>query len=166
MSRKTLDGVEVLRYRNLTGQPLDRFPFHLYLNAFQPTSTFMSEVRRDDPSFAWKDKWTGSIQIQSLTVAGMGDVTAQMQFVHPDDDNALDRTVAEVRLPRPVLPGRRSSSVFSSTTCCRRSLPAPGINGISSWAASGFPRWECGGRLGGTVISTTKPRSSSGFWHL
>ena len=49
--RKSLDATETLTYHNLTGQPLDTFPFHLYLNAFQPTSTFMREVRLDKPSF-------------------------------------------------------------------------------------------------------------------
>src|SRR5271165_4310590 len=33
-----VDATETLTYRNLTGQPLSRFPFHLYLNAFQPKS--------------------------------------------------------------------------------------------------------------------------------
>jgi hypothetical protein len=42
---KTVDATEILTYHNLTGRPLDAFPFHLYLNAFQPTSTFMREVR-------------------------------------------------------------------------------------------------------------------------
>jgi hypothetical protein len=48
---KTLDATQTLTYRNLTGQPLNTFPFHLYLNAFQPKSTFMREVRRDNPKF-------------------------------------------------------------------------------------------------------------------
>ena len=34
-AKHTVDATETLTYRNLTGQPLDRFPFHLYLNAFQ-----------------------------------------------------------------------------------------------------------------------------------
>ncbi len=105
-ARHTLEATEVLRYRNLTGQPLDRFPFHLYLNGFQPTSSFMNEERRYNPSLEWEDKYTGSITIDSLTVTGMGDLTSAIQFIHPDDDNALDHTVAEVRLPRPVLPGQ------------------------------------------------------------
>ncbi len=33
--KHTVDATETLTYHNLTGQPLDRFPFHLYLNAFQ-----------------------------------------------------------------------------------------------------------------------------------
>jgi hypothetical protein len=102
---KTLDATEVLRYRNLTGRPQDRFPFHLYLNGFQPTSTFMQEVRRDNPRFKWDDKWYGAIEVKSLLVSGVGDLTAQMRYIHPDDDNIYDRTVFEVRLPQAVPPG-------------------------------------------------------------
>src|SRR4029077_7904997 len=31
-AKHTIDATEVLTYHNLTGQPLDHFPFHLYLN--------------------------------------------------------------------------------------------------------------------------------------
>ncbi len=34
--KHAVEATETLTYHNLTGQPLDRFPFHLYLNAFQP----------------------------------------------------------------------------------------------------------------------------------
>ena len=43
----SLDATETLTYHNLTGQPLDTFPFHLYLNGFQPTSTWMREGKRE-----------------------------------------------------------------------------------------------------------------------
>jgi hypothetical protein len=43
--KKTIDATETLTYHNFTGRPLDAFPFHLYLNAFQPASTYMREVR-------------------------------------------------------------------------------------------------------------------------
>ena len=36
----------------------------------------------------------------------MGDLTNQMKFVSPDDGNPDDKTVFEVKLPRPVLPGQ------------------------------------------------------------
>ena len=42
----TLDATEVLTYTNQTGTTLNRFPFHLYLNAFQPKSTWMTEAER------------------------------------------------------------------------------------------------------------------------
>ena len=103
--RKTLDATETLIYRNLTGRPQDTFPFHLYLNAFQPKSTFMREVRRDHSSFEWEDKYRAAQEVKSLQVAGMGDLTSQIRFVSPDDGNADDRTVFQVRLPKAVKPG-------------------------------------------------------------
>ena len=108
----TLDASETLTYHNFTGQPLDTFPFHLYLNAFQPTSTYMQERERDvtsglgrGQSFpGWNRKNYGASEIRSLEVADQGDLTAQLQFIHPDDDNRDDRTVAQIRLPRPIPP--------------------------------------------------------------
>lgn len=103
--KKTIDATETLTYRNLTGQAQDTFPFHLYLNGFQPKSTFIREVRRDHPSFEWKDKYFASAEIKSFEAVGMGDVTSQIHFVSLDDGNADDRTVFQVKLPRPVAPG-------------------------------------------------------------
>jgi len=107
-----LNATETLTYHNFTGQPLDTFPFHLYLNAFQPTSTYMRESERDSTrgqnrgqSFpGWDPKNFGADEIQSFEVAGQGDLTSQLQFVHPDDDNSDDRTVVQIRLPRPIPP--------------------------------------------------------------
>ncbi|MBZ5722680.1 MAG: M1 family metallopeptidase [Acidobacteriia bacterium] len=104
-AKKTVDATETLTYRNLTGQPQDTFPFHLYLNGFQPKSTFMREVHRDHSSFEWKDKYFASAEIRSFEVVGVGDLTQQIHFIAPDDGNADDHTVFQVKLPRPVLPG-------------------------------------------------------------
>ena len=41
---KTLDATEILEYRNPSDQPLTTIPFHLYLNAFRPQSTFSAEA--------------------------------------------------------------------------------------------------------------------------
>jgi hypothetical protein len=103
-NKRTLDATEVLTYRNLTGRPQDTFPFHLYLNAFQPTSTFMKEERRDRTDFELKDKYKASAEVKSLAVVGMGDLTSQIKFVAPDDGNPDDRTVFQVKLSRPVAP--------------------------------------------------------------
>ena len=45
--KHSVDATETLTYHNLTGQPLDRFPFHLYLNGFQPKATWVHEAHRD-----------------------------------------------------------------------------------------------------------------------
>src|SRR5947199_9628825 len=101
----TLDATEILTYKNLTGQPQSTFPFHLYLNAFQPNSTFTREAHRDYRDEEWKSSYLGAIDIRKLEVIGQGDLTSRLQFVSPDDHNADDRTVAEVNLLRPIAPG-------------------------------------------------------------
>jgi len=104
----SLDATETLTYHNLTGQPLDNFPFHLYLNAFQPTSTWIREGKREGTrgqTFEkWENKSYGSDEIKSFEVVGQGDFTSQLQYIHPDDDNKDDRTVVQVRLPKPIPP--------------------------------------------------------------
>ena len=104
----SLDASETLTYHNLTGQPLDSFPFHLYLNAFQPTSTWVREGKRESTRGQDFEKWDaksyGAEEIKSFEVVGQGDFTNQLQFVHPDDDNKDDRTVMQVHLPKPIPP--------------------------------------------------------------
>ena len=46
-AKHIVDATEVLTYHNLTGQPLDHFPFHLYQNAFQPKATWVREAKLD-----------------------------------------------------------------------------------------------------------------------
>lgn len=114
-AKKTITATESLTYHNLTGQPQQTFPFHLYLNAFQPQSTWMAEAQEENPSHGGKRDTFGSITVDHIAVAGMGDVTNKMQFIHPDDDNADDRTVMQVTLPTPVPPGADVQFVMSFT---------------------------------------------------
>jgi Peptidase family M1 domain len=107
-SSHSLEGTEILTYHNLTGQPLDTFPFHLYLNGFQPKATWVREVRqggtRDEDLDEWKTKFYGAGDIKSFEVVGQGDLTSQLQFIQPDDGNKDDHTVVQVRLAKPVPP--------------------------------------------------------------
>jgi hypothetical protein len=107
--KRIITATETLTYKNLTGQPQQTFPFHLYLNAFQPQSTFMTEVRLSGtrgtgPDSGWDPKHFGSIKVSKLEVAGMGDLTDKMEFIHPDDHNADDHTVFQVSLPKAIAP--------------------------------------------------------------
>ena len=109
--KHTVEATETLTYHNLTGQPLDTFPFHLYLNAFQPNSTWMREAHRDgnfrSSNFeTWKPEDNGSNEVTYFEVDGMGDLTKQMKFISPDDGNPDDKTVFQVKLPRPIAPGQ------------------------------------------------------------
>jgi hypothetical protein len=113
-----ITATETLTYKNLTGKPQQTFPFHMYLNAFQPQSTFMTEVRRSGtrgsgPDSAWDPKHFGSITIDKLEAEGSGDLASKMEFIHPDDDNAADRTVFQISLAKPIAPG--ASATFHIT---------------------------------------------------
>src|ERR1700682_2285075 len=108
-AKHTVDATEVLTYRNLTGQPLDHFPFHLYLNGFQPKATWVREAKlagnRDTTYEKWEDKEFGSAEIRSFEVVGQVDLTQQLQFIQPDDGNKDDKTVVDVHLPTAIAQG-------------------------------------------------------------
>jgi hypothetical protein len=108
--KHSVDATEVLTYHNLTGQPLDHFPFHLYQNAFQPNATWIRETKvaggRDVSYENWEDKDYGSEEIKSLEVVGQGDLTSNVQYIQPDDGNKDDKTVVDVRVPKPIAPGQ------------------------------------------------------------
>jgi hypothetical protein len=59
-ARHTVEATETLTYRNLTGQQLDRFPFHPYLNAFQQKSTWIHEAHRDGRASSGTEPATAS----------------------------------------------------------------------------------------------------------
>jgi Peptidase family M1 domain len=108
-SKHIIDASEILTYHNLTGQALDHFPFHLYQNAFQPTATWVREAKltgnRDTSYAKWEDKEYGSEDIKSFEVVGQGDLTKDLHFIQPDDTNRDDKTVVDIRMPKPVAPG-------------------------------------------------------------
>ncbi len=107
---KTLDATETLTYKNLTGQPLSSFPFHLYLNAFRPQSTFAYEAHRSGAGRGAFDEdyyppaEIGGITISHIDADTYGDLTSSLHFTAPDDGNQQDHTVAEIPLPRPLAP--------------------------------------------------------------
>ncbi|MEO6805374.1 MAG: M1 family metallopeptidase [Edaphobacter sp.] len=106
--RKSLDATETITYKNLTGQPLATIPFHLYLNAFRPESTFTRETHFDggapdsDAGNHYPSEKLGSIVISHIDAEGYGDLISAMHFIAPDDGNTEDHTVTEVTLPRPL----------------------------------------------------------------
>jgi len=107
---KIIDGFEVLHWKNLSKNNIKELRFHLYLNAFKNTnSTFMIEsggqLRGDKINKEADSSW-GWIDVISMKVKNGGDLTDKIKFIHPDDDNAEDRTVISVPLERPVKPGQ------------------------------------------------------------
>jgi Peptidase family M1 domain len=108
--KKSLDATETLTYKNLTGQSLTTVPFHLYLNAFRPESTFTREthfnggIRDNESGNEYPPQKLGSITISHIDADGYGDLTSAMHFIAPDDGNADDHTVSELTLSHPLAP--------------------------------------------------------------
>jgi hypothetical protein len=108
--KKSLDATETLTYKNLTGQSITFIPFHLYLNAFRPESSFTSEthftggIRDNEKDDDYPDEKRGSITISHIDAEGYGDLTSAMRFTAPDDGNMNDHTVTQITLPHPLAP--------------------------------------------------------------
>jgi len=102
---RLLQGKETLTWRNASPDPITELQFHLYLNAFRNTkSSFMKEAGKGAIKMAGKDGW-GYIEVGRIALASGEDLTPAMEFIHPDDDNPLDRTVFRLPLPKPLAPG-------------------------------------------------------------
>jgi len=103
--KKMLHGSETLKWFNQSGDVINELQFHLYLNAFRNSrSTFMKESGGlSHGNKIDKDGW-GFIEVDKITSAGGEDWTGLMEFIHPDDDNAEDKTVFRLPLAQPLSP--------------------------------------------------------------
>jgi hypothetical protein len=102
---KSLDATEIVEYRNPSSQPVSTVPFHLYLNAFRPQSTFSRESHQQGMYVPLGKGEQGSIDIKSVSAEGYGDLSKSMRFIAPDDGNQDDHTVMEITLPKPLASG-------------------------------------------------------------
>ena len=68
---KTLDATEILEYRNPSDQPVSTIPFHLYLNAFRPQSTFARESHQEGLNLYRDKEEQGAIDIKSIAARGL-----------------------------------------------------------------------------------------------
>lgn len=104
--QKTVTGTERLTWRNPSDVPVSELQFHLYLNAFRDDkSSFMKESGGQLRGDEFEEGGYGNIEVTSMKTAAGEDLLPQLEFIHPDDDNANDRTVARVPLATPVAPG-------------------------------------------------------------
>ena len=110
---KKVTGHEILTWRNQSGQALQDFCFHLYLNAFKNNrSTFVRESSsrplwdgiEEIPDDYWGYTNVESIQVMSDEESFRPQVIKR-EYIHPDDDNEMDRSVLRVELNQPLPAG-------------------------------------------------------------
>ncbi len=153
-SAQTIRGTERITWTNGTPVQATTACLHLYWNAFANTrSTFFRETHRttddwqEDQEHA--DAW-GSMAIESIAV-GEVSIIDSLRFLHPDDNNVDDRTVVEVRLPRPIEPGESVSLDIGFTGHVPRVQARAGHVGPFTMMGQWFPKlavfdgpgWNC-----------------------
>lgn len=103
----SLISTQTMTWRNDTGAPVEEVYLHLYLNAFRNSrSTFMTESGGAMRGKEMKDDKWGFVEIETISRADDGTALLDgLEFIQPDDGNPHDRTLARLRLDRPVEPG-------------------------------------------------------------
>ncbi len=145
---RTLDGHQVLRWRNVQARSTDRLFFHLYWNAWRnDQSTWMREDRyrgRSDLKDDIGDGDWGFQQIESIRLledsGGPLDLTGRSAFVAPDDGNDADRTLLRVDLPRQVAPGETIEVEIDWRARVPRTVARTGFRGEFFLIAHWFPQ--------------------------
>ena len=110
---RMLHGHEMLLWFNKTTDTIRELQFHLYLNAFRNNkSTFMKELGGSLRGFDIDENDWGFIEVKKLTTTLGEEVISALQFIHPDDDNAEDKTVVRLPLKAPLAPGDSMTLMF------------------------------------------------------
>ena len=141
---KTVDGNMLLTWKNPSNDTVGTLQFHLYLNAFKNTeSTFFKEsggqLRGMQIDRSKAINW-GRIDILKMTTGQNEDLTHRISFIHPDDDNVNDRTVIEVPLDKPVLPGETISLNIEFRSKLPKVFARTGFNNNFFLVAQWFPK--------------------------
>lgn len=138
---RAINGSALLRWRNPSRATVDELFIHLYLNAFASNrTTLMNGVRDSAERFLSRhpDGW-GRIDVAAVQV-GDGDVTGELHFVRPDDNNPDDRTLARLELPRPVRPGETIEVRFDFNVRLPRLFMRAGHAAPFFFVAQWFPK--------------------------
>jgi hypothetical protein len=143
---RTLTGSEIIRWRNIGRAATDSLVLHLYWNAWANNqSTWMREyalaggfddIRSTDWSY---------IRITRAALANPDgspgtDLSGGLSFIHPDDGNADDRTLAAMKLPAPVPPGNEVAVRIEWTARVPRTFARTGVIGNFYFIAQWFPK--------------------------
>src|SRR5215471_19804544 len=149
--KKIVEGTELLTWTNRTTRSATTLQMHLYLNAFRNTrSTFWRESGGMARSTRLPESW-GYVEITRMTLEDNTDLLPVLSYLAPDDGNENDRTVAEVRLPRPVPPGGTIRVALDFRSKLPRVAARTGFKGDFFLVAQWFPKvgvleetgWNC-----------------------
>ncbi|MFQ5603715.1 MAG: M1 family metallopeptidase [bacterium] len=159
VSKRLVDGTEILTWKNTTSYPATELRFHLYYNAWMhDQSSMLKSVRyrsRDlsdyhDNDWAYCD--VRSMKILPAPGWSATSLTEKLQFIQPDDGNEHDRTVLKVDLPKQVAPGETIRLEIAWQSKVPRTFARTGVRGDYYFLAQWFPKigvfeangqWNC-----------------------
>lgn len=145
--QKKLRGHETLVWHNTSPESISELQFHLYLNAFKDSRSAFLRGRR-----IRNGKAGGWIDVLSLMSARGEILTDRIEFIHPDDGNAEDRTVIRVPLSRVLPPGGSITLVCDFVAQLPAVIARTGYAGEFFLAGQWFPKigvyesgrgWNC-----------------------
>ncbi len=161
-AQKTLEGREVLRWRNDRGIPAQDLWFHLYWNAWKNNkSTWMKESalrssnspgRREVQEGDWSYCDVRSMKVIDPNSGPGTDITSKLHYEAPDDRNPDDQTVLKASLPQPVNPGESIRVEIAWKSKIPRTFARTGFRGNYFFIAQWFPKvgvyqadgtWNC-----------------------
>lgn len=143
VEKKMLHGKTILKWVNPSNDTIKNIPFHLYYNAFKNTrSTFNKE--RSGSSFFGKvdvknNHW-GWSEINNIKDDKGNNLTTDLHYIKPDDENAEDKTVLNVPLKEFVLPGDSIEIEFEWTAKIPLKSIRTGYNKDFYFFAQWFPK--------------------------
>src|SRR5215510_1244193 len=144
-----LSGLERLTWLNDSPDTINDLQFHLYLNAFKnEESTFFKESGGQLRGDEFQPGQWGWIDVNEMKIAGGEDLTSKIEFIHPDDDNAEDRTVIRVPLSKPVKPREKITLDIKFTAQLPRVYARTGYWASFALVGQWFPKigvWESAG---------------------
>jgi hypothetical protein len=134
-TRHQLAGTETLTWTNTGASPVDKLPFHLYLNAFKnESSLFMRSSRGEMRGAKASDSAWGWINVDSLMIGGV-EQAAKLKMVAPPDE-----TVAELPLAAPIAPGQTIDINFKFTAQLPEVFARTGYKGEFNMVGQWFPK--------------------------
>ncbi len=151
VAKHRIAGTETVTWRNAGTTPVDRLPFHLYLNAFKNESSLFMRISHGEMRGAEAtDTGWGWIQIDSIRIGG----TELVDQLRPPTTDP-DETVTELPLPTPVGPGASVEVEIAFTAQLPEVFARTGYKGefhlVGQWfpklgvrvGPPGHERWEC-----------------------
>ena len=154
---KTLEGREIVHWRNQMEVATEELCFHLYWNAWRNNrSTWLQEeVARRERSVepdGWAYCEVELVKILPSDDAAEQDLTEAWRYEAPDDGNPDDRTVMVLPLPEPVAPGDSVRLEIRWKSKIPRTFSRTGFRGNFFFIGQWFPKlgvyqedgsWNC-----------------------